>query len=224
MTQLKRCKKRIGCWIGAVSLGAIGLCGAIGIGRLAIAASGPTDALWVLGGSIRREMAAADWAARHPNQPILISGGSKPPCIRALFDRAGLSGDRIWLEQCAQSTFGNCYWSLPLLQQWGVKRVSLLTSGSHQWRAGWMARLILGSHGIWVDVVTVPESGVPANQEYALKTWLDLGRAGAWAVGSHFSHPQCQRVDRLDRINIKAWCQQGFRCEHQARLGNLCDR
>jgi len=204
---------------GAIALGGLWLGG-----RLAIAALSPPDVLWVLGGSIRREIAAVQWAKRHPSQRVLISGGSKPPCVQVLFERAGVRGDRVWLEQCAKSTFGNCYWSLPILQRWGAKRVTLLTSGSHQWRAGAMAWLILGSHGIWVDVVTVPETGVPGNRENALKTLLDVGRSGAWAVGSQFSSPQCQQVDRLDQVDFAAWCQRGFQCEHQAGLENLCGR
>ncbi len=204
---------------GAIALGGLWLGG-----RLAIAALSPPDVLWVLGGSIRREIAAVQWAKRHPSQRVLISGGSKPPCVQVLFERAGVQGDRVWLEQCAKSTFGNCYWSLPILQRWGAKHVTLLTSGSHQWRAGAMARLILGSHGIWVNVVTVPETGVPGNRENALKTLLDVGRSGAWAVGSQFSSPQCQQVDRLDQVDFAAWCQRGFQCEHQAGLENLCGR
>jgi uncharacterized SAM-binding protein YcdF (DUF218 family) len=210
--------------LGLITAGLLVLGGLWWGGRLLVAASGPPEVLWVLGGSIRREMAAVQWAAAHPQQRVLISGGSKPPCVKALFDRAGVKGDRVWLEQCAQSTFGNCYWSLPILQRWGTKRVILMTSGSHQWRAGAMARLILGSHGIWVDVVTVPETGVPANQENPLKTVLDVGRAGAWAIGSQWNSPQCQQVGHLEQVNIAAWCQRAFRCEYQAGLSKICAR
>lgn len=51
------------------------------------AASQPLDGILVLGGSIRREIAAARLTRNHPQLPLLISAGSAAPCIWAIFER-----------------------------------------------------------------------------------------------------------------------------------------
>ena len=75
----------------------------------------PVDAFLVLGGSIQREIYAAELAKQYPETPILISSGSQDPCILYLFDRSLAPKNRIWLEHCADSTFGNFYFALPIL-------------------------------------------------------------------------------------------------------------
>ena len=67
----------------------------------------PADAVLVLGGSIRREIFMAESVAEGNSLPVLISQGSQPPCIRILFDRISAPLDKVWLENCAESTFDN---------------------------------------------------------------------------------------------------------------------
>jgi len=195
-------------------------CGWLLVNLIALrsAAAGSVDAYLVLGGSIQREIHAAELAKQHPEIPILISTGSEDPCIWLIFQRDNAPIDRIWLEDCAQSTFGNFYFGTPILQQWDVRKVGLITSGSHLPRAMWLAQVLLGAHGIWVEPEIVSEQGVPGNQESWAKTGLDLGRSLVWAIASQFYRPECAGVRSLSSIDINRWRQEGFQCEHQGNL------
>ncbi|MGC9528045.1 MAG: YdcF family protein [Limnospira sp.] len=179
------------------------------------ASNQPVDAFLVLGGSIRREIYVSHLAKQSPEIPILISTGSDDPCVVELFDRIDAPLDRVWLEKCADSTFGNFFFGQPILSRWGVRHVRMFTSESHLPRAAWMARIVLGSHGIWVDLELVEESGVPGNRESALKTTLDVTRATLWAFLSQIFQPSCDNVVRLPDVDLATWCEDGFSCEYQ---------
>ncbi|MEM9976893.1 MAG: YdcF family protein [Cyanobacteria bacterium P01_D01_bin.2] len=179
----------------------------------------PTDAYLVLGGSIRREMHMAQLASTFSTPlPILISAGSADPCIRLLFEQAGAPLDQVWLEPCADSTFGNFFYTVPMLERWGTHRVTLVTSGSHTGRAVTLARILLGAQGIWVEPLIVDETGIPGNQETRLKTTLDVGRSLLWAVVAQVYKPDCGRVLPLASVDLTQWRQRGFKCEHQAGI------
>jgi|GEM_PF-1248578 hypothetical protein len=178
----------------------------------------PTDGVLVLGGSIRREMYSAQYARSHPQIPILISTGSLPPCIYLIFERDNAPMDRVWLENCAYSTFYNFFYSLPILERWQVHHVELITSASHLPRAIWMARISLGLHGIWVEANIVPEIGRPGNQESRLKTLLDVTRTGLWAVVSQIHSPSCDQLTPLSQVDLDYWATKGFHCEHQGQV------
>ncbi|WP_445635130.1 DUF218 domain-containing protein [Nostoc sp. DSM 114161] len=186
---------------------------------LLYASSQPVDTFFVLGGSIRRETYVVQQAKQYPQIPILISHGSPDPCIWLIFQREFASLENVWLEKCANSTFENFYYSIPLLRKWGVHKVKLITSPTHLPRAKWMAQILLGAHGIWVEPEIVQESGVPGNQESWLKTGLDLTRSLFWAILSQIIQPQCSNVTRLADVDIQAWQSRGFRCEHQGGVG-----
>ena len=180
----------------------------------------PVGTYLMLGGSIKREMYVANKIAKqHPETPILISAGASPPCIIGLLDRAGAPKQQVWLESCAKSTFGNFYFGLPILERWEVRHVKVVTSSTHLPRAKWLAQIILGSRGIWVEMEIVPENGVPGNTESLIKTILDVGRALVWAAVSQVKDaPECSKLVRLAEVNLEKWCDRGFRCEHQAQL------
>lgn len=186
--------------------------------RLLLAARHPVDGYFVLGGSIRREIVVADLVRQRPEIPVLISQGSEAPCIRAIFQRASAPADRVWLETCAQSTFGNFFYGLPILRRWRVHKVKLLTSATHLPRAGWMAQILLGAHGIWVEVEVVPETGIPGNRESWLKTVLDVTRSLGWAVISQGWQPQCGAVMPLATVDGRVGRSPAVRCEHQGQL------
>ncbi|MBD0335317.1 MAG: YdcF family protein [Cyanobacteria bacterium Co-bin13] len=205
-----------GCLL-ALALGLI-----LGLGALQQAAKQPVDAILVLGGSVQREIQVAQQrstdASRGPVIPILISQGSADPCIRQIFQRQGTSLQEVWLEKCAQSTFDNFRFSLPILQQWGSHHVRLVTSPSHLPRAQWIGQIVLGAHGIWVEIDAVAETGQPGNQESWLKTALDLSRSLIWAVVSQVYQPRCPEVTPLAAVDLETWQAQGYKCEHQAGL------
>lgn len=194
----------------------------------------PVDSILMLGGSIRREMYLAEQRAEleiverqflgqadspeWQQIPILISKGSKPPCIRILFERVAASVDNVWLEDCATSTFDNYRYSLPILKGWKTHHVKVVTSPSHLPRAKWLAQIILGSHGIWVDMELVEEKGIPGNIETPIKTGLDVTRSLLWAIVSQVYSPTCNQIIPLESVDLEQWNQKGFKCEHQAHI------
>ncbi|MBF2065652.1 MAG: YdcF family protein [Calothrix sp. C42_A2020_038] len=182
------------------------------------ASSKPVSATFVLGGSIQREVYAAELASKNAKIPTLISQGSQEPCILSIFQRKQVILDNIWLEKCANSTFENFFYSLPILERWEVRKLRLITSQSHLPRAKWMAQIILGAHGIWVELDVVQEQGVPGNKESFFKTALDIIRSFAWAGLSHFTHPQCANVIKLTDVNLDAWRQIGYKCERETKI------
>uniref|UniRef100_UPI0018809A6B YdcF family protein n=1 Tax=Fortiea sp. LEGE XX443 TaxID=1828611 RepID=UPI0018809A6B len=182
---------------------------------LAFASSKPVDALFVLGGSIRREIYVAQQAKQNPEIPILISRGSLDPCIWLIFQREAANLQNVWLENCADSTFENFYYGIPILRRWGVHKVKLISSPTHFPRAKWMAQILLGAQGIWVEPEVVKEKGRPGNREYWWKTGFDMARSLLWAVISQVIQPQCSNVIKLTDVDMQAWQVKGFVCERQ---------
>lgn len=190
------------------------------IPTLQAASQQPIDGIFVLGGSVRREIyLAEELIPQYPHIPILISNGSKDPCILLIFKRSQVPLDQVWLEKCADNTFQNFVYGVPLLKQWGVKHIKLITSQTHLPRAQWMAQIQFGIQGIWVEIGITPEVGVPGNRESGLKTLLDVGRSALWAIASPWLDPQfCPEVTPLSQVNLQEWLGQGFKCEDQADL------
>jgi uncharacterized SAM-binding protein YcdF (DUF218 family) len=196
-----------GCWLIVTTI------------TLVFASSRPVDALFVMGGSIRREIYVAQQAKQNPQIPILISSGSPDPCIWLIFQREAADLQNVWLENCADSTFDNLYYGIPILRRWGVHKVKLISSPTHFPRAKWMAQILFGAHGIWVEPEVVQEKGRPANREYWWKTGFDLTRSLIWAVLGQVIHPQCSKVTKLTDVDMQAWERQGFKCERQGGVG-----
>lgn len=186
---------------------------------LVSASSRSIDAVFVLGGSIRREIYVAQQAKQNPQIPILISRGSPDPCIWLIFQREAAQLQNVWLENCADSTFDNFYYGIPILRRWGVHKVKLISSPSHFPRAKWMAQILFGAHGIWVEPEVVQEKGRPANREYWWKTGFDITRSLIWAVLSQVSQPRCSNITKLTDVDMQAWQHHGFKCERQGGVG-----
>lgn len=178
----------------------------------------PADAVLVLGGSIQREIFVAEAIAQGNQLPTLISHGSDPPCTRILFDRVSAPLGQVWLETCAESTFDNYRYSLPTLKKWQAHHVWVVTSPTHLPRAQWLANILLGSHGIWAEMQLVEEIGIPGNVEHPLKTGVDVGRSLVWAIISQFFQTNCPNVIPLKSVDLAAWEDIGFACEHQADI------
>lgn len=189
---------------------------------LPAAANSQLDAIFVLGGSIRREVYVAKLANQfqQSNQsiPILISGGSDPPCTVKVFNLFDAPKDNVWLETCATSTFDNFYFSVPILEKWQTKKIKMITSKTHTPRAVWLAKILFGAKGIWVEIDLAEEIGVPANQESTIKTILDVTRSLLWGVVSQLYTAKCDRLQPLNDVDMKRWKQRGFDCEHQSDL------
>lgn len=192
--------------------------------RLYHHAQQPTDAILVLGGSIQREMHAAQLATTLPDIPILISGGSRTPCLALLFERANADLGQVYSDRCPQSTWGNVYYSTSVLRSWHARHVRLITSISHLPRALWMTRLHLGIHGIWVELDTVVEQGQPGNREYWWKTGVDLIRTLGSALWSLLKTPSdhCPLTQIPPSTDLAKWDRirqpEKIKCERQGDL------
>lgn len=183
------------------------------VASLAIAATKSSQAYFVLGGNNTREIYAAGLVAKHPQMLTLISGGSADPCIRNAFQRANAPMDKVWLEKCADSTFGNMYYGLPILKSWKVSRITVIDSRSHQPRAQLLAGIIFAAHGIWADF-DILDDGFPAKPEWDVKTVLDVIRAGCWAIISQLYYPHCINVTQLSQVDMNYWNERGYHCAH----------
>jgi uncharacterized SAM-binding protein YcdF (DUF218 family) len=189
--------------------------------QLIINSTEPVDSVFVLGGSVNREIYAAKIAKKYPQIPILISQGSKDPCILLIFDENNAIPNRVWLEKCAKNTFGNFVFSVPILANWQVKHVKLITSRTHLPRSKWMAQIFFGLRGIWVEVDIAPEKGVPGNYESKQKTFLDVSRSLLWSLFFRPAQSKCSNIIALKDVDINLWIRHGFRCEKQAKLDEV---
>ncbi len=185
--------------------------------RLPSNATQPVDAIFVLGGSINREIQAAKLASLY-DFPVLISQGSKDPCIWLIFQREQSRFKGVFLERCAKSTFDNYFFSSPILRHWGVHKVLLITSKSHLPRAELLAKILLGSQGIAYQLDLVEQLDNPGNHESRLKTFLDVARASLWAPFAQLIQPPCWNVLELNQVNLNEWPRKKVSCEHQGNL------
>lgn len=179
------------------------------------------DGFLVLGGSVQREIYVAELAARNPQIPILISQGSRDPCILLIFQRQNTSIEKVLLEKCADSTFGNFFFSLPILKKWDVHKVKLITSATHLPRAKWLGEIILGANGIALEIDLANEKGKPGNHESPVKTTLDITRSLLWALASQIINPPCYRLTPLSQVDLSSWREKGYKCEKQANLESV---
>ena len=226
LARWRRFWRRFWRWAVLAIVSAIAIVGTWRAVSLAAAARAPSDAWLVLGGSIKREMYVAERANERgagivggSPLPILISTGSDPPCLWALFQREGVDLGRIWIEECARSTFENFAYSVPVLVNWQARHVKMTTSGTHYRRAMRMARIAFGMRGIWVEFDTAPEVGVPANSESQLKTVLDVTRTIAWSLVAPLSPIRCGLVANLTQMDWVRWRDStSFACEAQGQV------
>jgi uncharacterized SAM-binding protein YcdF (DUF218 family) len=178
----------------------------------------PADAIFVLGGSIQREIYVAEIANRYPDLPILISRGSDTPCIQKIFLKLQARMNNVWIENCANSTFENFFFGVPIIRQWGTHKVKIITSSTHLPRAQWMAQVQFGAQGIATEVELADGPGVPANQESTRKTILDLTRSILWSGLSPVISPYCSDLVELINFNEKDWLNKPYHCEHNRRF------
>lgn len=87
------------------------------------------------GDGLLERVAYGAYLAHHAGLPLLISGF--PNEVQAM--RASLSRDfgvePRWIENHSRDTFESAQLSVPMLQAGGVRRIVLVTSAVHEWRA-----------------------------------------------------------------------------------------
>ncbi|MBD2295274.1 YdcF family protein [Anabaena sphaerica FACHB-251] len=146
------------------------------------------QAVLVLGGStkrLEREKFTADFAKKHPNIPIWITGGSPPSYTKEVFAKAGVDSRRLYLDYEAVDTVTNFTTLVDDLQAKGIKSVYLITSDFHMRRACVIGEIVLGSRGIEFKAVSVPSTTAPEPIEKAIRDgaraiiWVATGYTGA---------------------------------------------
>jgi uncharacterized SAM-binding protein YcdF (DUF218 family) len=139
----------------------------------------PPQAVLVLGGDLRREEFAADFAQRHPELPVWISGGSNPEFTQAVFADARIPGNQVHIDRSAVDTVTNFTTLADTLQAQQIRNVYLVTSDYHMRRSQMIGEIVFGSRGISLRPVPVP-SQRPA--ESWVKVVRDMGRALIWVL------------------------------------------
>jgi len=137
------------------------------------------QAILVLGGSPTREKFAAQFALEHPQLPIFVSSGSPEEYAQYVFDRAGVSRDRIHLDYRAVDTVTNFTIMVTELQKRKITHVYVITSEFHMPRALVIGKIVLGSRGIEMYPVTIPSEIKSENPTKALRDGL---RSVFWLV------------------------------------------
>ena len=103
------------------------------------------------GDGLLGRVAYGAYVAHHTGLPVLISG--LPREVQAM--RASLSRDfgvePRWLEDRSRDTFESAQRSAPMLQADGIRRIILVTSAVHEWRA------VHEFQGAGLAVVPAPE-------------------------------------------------------------------
>lgn len=202
-------------WV-IIVLSVLLLCVTARIVQLCLAATSPVDGVLVLGGTPNRERYAAQLTLQEPSRITLISGGSQDPCIWLIYNKAKASKEHVWTERCSHNTLENFIFSTPILNKLNVHKVLLVADDPQSERALPMAQIILGSHGMAVELRKVPDSsGEPLKRP----VWQDVALAMCWAVPSQFYQPTCM-PHKLNEIDMKYWYQQGFYCAPQAEVDN----
>lgn len=140
------------------------------------------EAVLVLGGStkrLEREKFTAEFARKHPNLPILISGGSPKKTTESVFAKAGVDTKRLFFDYDAVDTVTNFTTIVDDLEKRGIKSVYLITSDYHMRRASVIGDIVLGSKGIVFKTISVPSDG---KSESIGKTFRDGVRAILWVT------------------------------------------
>jgi uncharacterized SAM-binding protein YcdF (DUF218 family) len=146
------------------------------------------QAILVLGGStskLEREKFTADFARKHPNLPIWISGGSPPRVTKKVFAKFGVDPRRLHLDYRANNTVENFTTTVDDLKKSGIKSVYLVTSDYHMRRARVIGEIVLSSRGIDFKPVAVPSENSPEPIEKSIRdgvraiVWVATGYAGA---------------------------------------------
>lgn len=166
---------RKGSWGLRLALGLL-----LGVGcKVFWPAAAPPQALFVLGGHEERELFAAQFAKKHPQLSVWVSSGSPEHYVKDIFEKAGIEGDRLYLDYGATDTVTNFTTLVDDLRAKNITSVYLITSESHMQRAKIVADLVFKTHGIQVEPVAVP-SALP--EEPVGKSVRDGLRAMIWLV------------------------------------------
>lgn len=141
------------------------------------------EAIFVLGGNLDRDRAAAELAQQHPEVPIWVSVGSNRS--REIFKEAGIDESRLHYDDTATDTVTNFTTMVEPLQENDIHHVYLVTSDYHMRRSRAIGTMVFGSRGIIFTPLAVPskqetETKIRAARDFGRSLiWLFTGRTGA---------------------------------------------
>lgn len=146
------------------------------------------QAILVLGGAPKRENFAAEFARRHPEIPIWVSGGSPQAYTESVFADAGISPTRLHVDRNAVDTVSNFTTLVDTFRAKGINSVYLITSDYHMRRARVIGELVFGSRGIELKPVSMPSEQATEPMSKAVRDgarailWLTTGHTGSTLV------------------------------------------
>jgi len=148
------------------------------------------QAVLVLGGAAERERFAAEFARQHPQLPVWVSSGSNPEYAEWLFNKAGISPDRLHLDYRAVDTVTNFTSLADYFKTRDIHSVYLITSDYHMRRAQVIGEIVLGSRGIDFQAISVPSDQSP---EPLNKVVRDAARSVLWVMTGQTGSQLAQR-------------------------------
>ena len=137
------------------------------------------QAILTLGGGYQRETFTAKFALSHPKMPIWISSGVKEVQAREIFQQAGISNRRIYLDRRATDTVTNFTTLVKDFKKQEIQHIYLITSDFHLPRAKAIAFMVLGSQGIAFTPVSIATSRLA---EPKTKLARDVIRSYFWIL------------------------------------------
>lgn len=133
----------------------------------------------VLGGEPTREVATAELAKWYPKLDVWVSSGPNPQETQKIFKDAGISPEKLHIDQRAVDTVTNFTTLVADFQQAKIHHLYLITSDFHILRAKAIAYLILGSQGIVFTPISIPSNHSPESPNRILR---DITRSLIWIL------------------------------------------
>ncbi|MEC4805046.1 MAG: YdcF family protein [Jaaginema sp. PMC 1079.18] len=179
-------KKMLAIALNAIALSLTGMSGFIGLQIHQTRKIAPhPQAILMLGGDFDREPYTAQFAQSREDLPIWVSSGMPQSRSRQIFAAAGISSQRLYLDDRAVDTVTNFTTLVADLKQQQIRHVYLLTSDFHMRRASAIATVVLGSQGIIFTPVPIPSQQASeswwrvARDSSRAVLWMFTGRTGA---------------------------------------------
>jgi uncharacterized SAM-binding protein YcdF (DUF218 family) len=148
---------------------------------LARTAAPNPQAILILEGNTDRIKFGAQFAERHPNLPIWVSGNRRGQARnQVIFQRSGIPAQQVFYDFCAVDTVTNFTCNVPALTERQIQHVYLITSDYHMHRSVAIATFVFGSQGITVTPVSVTSAGEPP--ESIFRVLRDCIRSIIWIV------------------------------------------
>lgn len=137
------------------------------------------QAIFTLGGDLKREIFTAQFAKLHPSLEIWVSSGSPSSAVNWAFGIANIPAKRVHIDRRAVDTVTNFTSLVGDFKKRNFQHLYLITADYHMRRAKAIATLVLGSQGIAFTPISIP-TDKPV--ESLLRCMRDILRALLWLL------------------------------------------